>query len=211
MLYNFNKMSEISLLELIFSGDVLNNIGVGVVLSMGAVITYLFFCKYFDLKEVVQKEDDFLANIADCIYDQRIEAARDLCKREGTPEARIIRKGIKRIEGSVYEVFVAVNSQREIEVLELRKNLFRFGLFAKIMMVLGLFMTLVSLVSFFLEGQWEINQVGFYTAFVPMGLGLFFGMLICIFEVKLKSLMEKIELNLAEKSKKFLEIVAEIK
>ena len=63
-------------------------------------------------------------NIADCLYDHRLDSAKDLCKRISSPEARIIRKGLEKIDKSSLEMFVTIVNQREIETIQLRKDLF---------------------------------------------------------------------------------------
>ena len=62
------SIEQISLLELLFSGQIFTNIFIGIILVLGIVILYSFFLKYFYLKDIYNKTNDFLANIADCIY-----------------------------------------------------------------------------------------------------------------------------------------------
>ena len=205
------SIEQISLLELLFSGQILTNIFIGIILVLGIIILYSFFLKYFYLKEINNKADDFLANIADCIYDHRIDAAKDWCKRIISPESRIIKKGLDKIENSSFEIFVSVINQREIEVLKLRKNLFKFGLLAKIIILLGLFGTGVSLVSFFIENEVDFISEKFYTTLLPLSIGALLGLFIYILKIILVSLIYKIEVDLKTKGNKFLEIVAESK
>ena len=205
------SIEQISLLELLFSGQILTNIFIGIILVLGIIILYSFFLKYFYLKEINNKADDFLANIADCIYDHRIDAAKDWCKRIISPESRIIKKGLDKMENSSFEIFVSVINQREIEVLKLRKNLFKFGFLAKIIILLGLFGTGVSLVSFFIENEVDFISEKFYTTLLPLSIGALLGLFIYILKIILVSLIYKIEVDLKIKGNKFLEIVAESK
>ena len=205
------SIEQISLLELLFSGQILTNIFIGIILVLGIIILYFFFLKYFYLKEINNKADDFLANIADCIYDHRIDAAKDWCKRIISPESRIIKKGLDKMENSSFEIFVSVINQREIEVLKLRKNLFKFGFLAKIIILLGLFGTGVSLVSFFIENEVDFISEKFYTTLLPLSIGALLGLFIYILKIILVSLIYKIEVDLKIKGNKFLEIVAESK
>ena len=205
------SIEQISLLELLFSGQILTNIFIGIILVLGIIILYSFFLKYFYLKDIYNKTNDFLANIADCIYDHRIDAAKDWCKRIISPESRIIKKGLDKIENSSFEMFISVVNQREIEVLELRKNLFKFGLLAKIIILLGLFGTGVSLVSFFIENEVDFISEKFYTTLLPLSIGALLGLFIYILKIILVSLIYKIEVDLKIKGNKFLEIVAESK
>lgn len=205
------SIEQISLLELLFSGQILTNIFIGIILVLGIVILYSFFLKYFYLKDIYNKTNDFLANIADCIYDHRIDAAKDWCKRIISPESRIIKKGLDKIENSSFEMFISVVNQREIEVLELRKNLFKFGLLAKIIILLGLFGTGISLVSFFIENEIDFSSKIFYTTLLPLSIGALLGLSIYTLKIILVSLIYKIEVDLKTKGNKFLEIVAESK
>ena len=205
------SIEQISLLELLFSGQILTNIFIGIILVLGIIILYSFFLKYFYLKEINNKADDFLANIADCIYDHRIDAAKDWCKRIISPESRIIKKGLDKMENSSFEIFVSVINQREIEVLKLRKNLFKFGFLAKIIILLGLFGTGVSLVSSFIENEVDFISEKFYTTLLPLSIGALLGLFIYILKIILVSLIYKIEVDLKIKGNKFLEIVAESK
>lgn len=205
------SIEQISLLELLFSGQILTNIFIGIILVLGIIILYSFFLKYFYLKEINNKADDFLANIADCIYDHRIDAAKDWCKRVISPESRIIKKGLDKIENSSFEIFVSVINQQEIEVLKLKKNLFKFGLLAKIIVFLGLFGTGISLISFFMENEIYFISKKFYTTLLPLSIGALLGLSIYILKIILVSLIYKIEVDLKIKGNKFLEIVAESK
>ena len=66
------QTSRISLWEFLFSGGFLTDFFIVILLVLGVTALYLFFSKYFYLKEIGSKEEDFLDNVADCIYDHRI-------------------------------------------------------------------------------------------------------------------------------------------
>lgn len=205
------SVEQVSLLELLFSGQILTNIFIGIILLLGIMMLYLFFMKYFQLKEVDNKTADFLENIADCIYDHRMDAANDWCKRVISPESRIIKKGLEKIEKSSFEMFISVVNQREIEILELTKNLFKFSLLSKIIVFLGIAGTGISLILFFMEGGIYFSSKDFYTSLFPISIGALLGIMIYIFKMILGSLISKIEVDLKVKCNKFLEIVAESK
>ena len=91
------KGNQISLWELLFSGQIVTNVFLVVMFVLAVVVLYSFFEKYLSLKSMDTEEDDFLDNIADCLYDHRLDSAKDLCKRISSPEARIIRKGLEKM------------------------------------------------------------------------------------------------------------------
>jgi motA/tolQ/exbB family biopolymer transport prote in len=171
----------------------------------------LFFSKYFYLKEIGSKEEDFLDNVADCIYDHRIEAAIDWCKRVVSPESRMIKKGLENIEKSSFELFLSVQNQREAEITEIKRDIFKFELLAKIILFLGFLGAGMSFTAFFFSGKLDFGSEFFYASFLPFVVAVFIGIVVYGLDMILVSLIYKIETELKLKGNKFLEIVAEIK
>ena len=205
------QTSSISLWEFLFSGGFLTDFFIVILLVLGVAALYLFFSKYFYLKEIGSKEEDFLDNVADCIYDHRIEAAMDWCKRVVSPESRMIKKGLENIEKSSFELFLSVQNQREAEITEIKKDIFKFELLAKIILLLGFLGAGMSFTAFFLGGKLDFGSEFFYASFLPFVVAVFIGMAVYGLDMILVSLIYKIETELKLKGNKFLEIVAEIK
>ena len=205
------QTSRISLWEFLFSGCFLTDFFIVILLVLGVAALYLFFSKYFYLKEIGSKEEDFLDNVADCIYDHRIEAAMDWCKRVVSPESRMIKKGLENIEKSSFELFLSVQNQREAEITEIKKDIFKFELLAKIILLLGFLGVGMSFTAFFLGGKLDFGSEFFYASFLPFVVAVFVGMAVYGLDMILVSLVYKIETELKLKGNKFLEIVAEIK
>lgn len=205
------QTSRISLWEILFSGGFLTDFFIVILLVLGVVALYLFFSKYFYLKEIGSKEEDFLDNVADCIYDHRIEAAMDWCKRVVSPESRMIKKGLENIEKSSFELFLSVQNQREAEITEIKKDIFKFELLAKIILLLGFLGAGVSFTAFFLSEKIDFGSEFFYASFLPFVVAVFIGMVVYGLDMILVSLIYKIETELKLKGNRFLEIVAEIK
>ena len=205
------KGNQISLWELLFSGQIVTNVFLVVMFVLAVVVLYSFFEKYLSLKSLDTEEDDLLDNIADCLYDHRLDSAKDLCKRISSPEARIIRKGLEKIDKSSLEMFVTIVNQREIETIQLRKDLFKFSLWARVVLFLGVLGTGISIILFFSEGFSDLSDERFYTSFFPVSIGALLGGLIYVFKLILGSLTYRIELALKMGENKFLEIIEEIK
>jgi motA/tolQ/exbB family biopolymer transport prote in len=205
------QTSRISLWDILFSGGFLTDFFIVILLVLGVAALYLFFSKYFYLKEIGSKEEDFLDNVADCIYDHRIEAAMDWCKRVVSPESRIIKKGLENIEKSSFELFLSVQNQREAEITEIKKDIFKFELLAKIILLLGFLGAGMSFTAFCFSGKLDFGSEFFYASFLPFVVAVFIGMVVYGLDMILVSLIYKIETELKLKGNKFLEIVAEIK
>ena len=205
------QTNRISLWEFLFSGGFLTDLFIVILLVLGVTALYLFFSKYFYLKEIGSKEEDFLDNVADCIYDHRIEAAMDWCKRVVSPESRMIKKGLENVEKTSFELFLSVQNQREAEITEIRRDIFKFELLAKIILLLGFLGAGMSFTAFFLGGKLDFGSEFFYASFLPFVVAVFIGMAVYGLDMILVSLIYKIETKLKLKGNKFLEIVAEIK
>lgn len=204
------QVSQISLWELLFSGQIITSVFITLILMLGVIVVYMFFDKYFFLKSASTEEEAFLDNIADCLYDNRLDSAKDLCKRTSSPQSRIIRKGLDKIEKSPFEMFITINNQIEIENLQMRKNLFRFSIWAKIIMFIGGVGTGISLIFFFTENTADFSDETFYVSFFPVSIGAFFASLVYLLKLQLVSSVHKLELELMTIGNKFLEIVEEI-
>lgn len=200
-------MQEISLLELIFSGDKVLSILMSVEFLLAFYVVYLFFYKYFLLKEVYRKDKNFLENIADCIYDNRVDAAIDLCRRVDLPEARMINKGLKNMHKSNEELFILVGNHSEVEMLEIKNNEKIMSSFAIIMLMFSFFNTFVIVIyDFFNEVFLPLQSI-----LLPLSFGMFFGGVFYFFEWILASYISHRIIYLKKKRNKFLEIIADIK
>lgn len=202
---------EISFLEFLFSGSLSVSIVIGLLFFLGVLALYLFLYKYFYLKEVHNKNNDFLENIADCLYDHRIEAAVDWCKRVSTPESRIVRKGLDKIgKSNLSDLNLVMLSQQELEILRLRKNGFIFSFLTKFIFLLGFLGTGIGLVSFFMSGNIDLRSVLYYTSFFPICIGIFLSIIVLIFRFIINTILYNIIQDLKDKGNKFIEILAEI-
>lgn len=197
-----------SLLELLFSGLSITTVFVVIVLGLGVVILYQFFLKYFYLKKIHDTEEDLFANIADCIYDDRIDAAIDMCRRVSSPESRMIRRGLDKMNKSSFEISISLENQCEVEVLEIKKSKFNLMIISFITLLMGLLGTGLSLMTFFMAGNGDLYSLPFYTAFVPVSLGAFLAGIGCFLQGIILSWIAEIEVDLKLKGNKFLEVIS---
>lgn len=201
---------EISILDYILSSPFITSMWIFLQFLLAIFVVYSFFYRYFSLKEC-NKEKNFLANIMDCIYDTRIESAIDMCKRVDLPEARIIRRGLEKIEKSSFEIFISMKNQRELEILEVKKGLSMFGFSAKFILLNGLLGTFIVYISLLLDGGDILNNPYFHTLFLPLLFGLFFAGVFYFFEWILVLMIDHIEIHWREKEQNFLGTIIDIK
>ncbi len=194
-----------TLWEVLWAGETITDVFVIMTLIFGALMFYCFFEKYFFLKRISGKSSNFLANIADCIHDNRIESAQDLCIRTPTPESRMVSEGLSRIEKGVAEITTAVKNQKELEVFQMKKNMFRFDTTPFVAIVLGLLGSGVSLVNILLSGSQFLQLPHFYSFLNPLIVGTSLGIIGFFIRLILLSIIQDVALELNAKSKQFLE------
>ncbi|MBP7172542.1 MAG: hypothetical protein KBA33_00555 [Cloacibacterium sp.] len=202
--------TTINLWDLIFGGETLTDIFVALCFLAGIIMLYCFLQKFFYLKQMAQQTTYFMDNIADCIYDKRIESAQDMCKSTSSAESRIVAKGLLRIEKSLSEVSSAVKNQRELEISEIYKNLHRFSLMPKIVFLLGVLGSWVVLAYYFWIAKETALQLPYFYSFaIPACIGTFLAIFGFIFNGVITSLAQSAELSVRNSSIRFLEIISD--
>ena len=72
------------------------------VLSVAAI--YILIERIFALRKAAKVDDNFMRQIKDFISNGKIDAAKSLCASTDSPYARMIEKGLMRLEGKDYIV-----------------------------------------------------------------------------------------------------------
>jgi len=89
--------NSISIMELLFQGGVAGVFIILLLFCLSIVTIYLFFERLFTIKKALKKENHFFNSIKDFLHDGKHVAAIDLCKNTDTPIARMLEKGIIRM------------------------------------------------------------------------------------------------------------------
>ena len=166
--------------KIMFHGNVFANIVMITVLVLGIFSLYIFLERLFYINRMLKINDaNLMNNIQDLLNQGRVEAAVDYCVRQNTPEARILEKGITRIGRPISDIVSAMESQGQIEVSKLEKNLNLLAAVPSLAPMLGLLGTVIGLIMAFFsmsnaEGSFspKILSEGIYTALGQTATGL---------------------------------------
>ncbi|NML68935.1 MotA/TolQ/ExbB proton channel family protein [Chryseobacterium sp. RP-3-3] len=171
---------EFSFWKIMFHGGAFAKIVMFVVLALGVFSLYLFFERFFFIKRLTSKTDaNFMENIEDFIKEGKIEAAADYAKKQSSPEGRILEKGISRLGRPVSDIVSAMESQAQIEVANMEKNLNLLAVVPSIAPMLGLLGTVIGMIIAFFNlshatGSFSPKTLseGIYTALGQTAVGL---------------------------------------
>ncbi|MDH6251655.1 biopolymer transport protein ExbB [Chryseobacterium sp. H1D6B] len=206
---------EFSFWKIMFHGGAFAKIVMATVLLLGIFSVYLFFERFFFIKRLTSKTDsNFMDNIEDFIKEGKIDAAADYCKRQNSPEGRILEKGISRLGRPVSDIVSAMESQAQVEVANMEKNLNLLAVVPSIAPMLGLLGTVIGMIIAFFnlshaEGSFSPKTLseGIYTALGQTAVGLAVAIPANFFYNILLTRIDKFVLNAQNMSGEFLDII----
>lgn len=210
-----NQEHVFSLWKIMFHGNIFANIVMVTVLGLGVFAVYIFLERLFYINRMLKVNDaNLINNIADILKDGRIQNAIDYCERQNTPEARILEKGITRIGRPVSDIVSAMESQAQIEVSKLEKNLNLLASVPSLAPMLGLLGTVIGLIMAFFsmsntEGSFSPKTLseGIYTALGQTATGLAVAIPANFFYNLLLTRIDKFLLKVQNLTTDFLDVI----
>ena len=201
--------------NIMFHGNVFANVVMITVLVLGVFSLYLFLERLFYINRQIKATDmNLIDNLNDLLRDGKVQSAVDYCERQNTPEARIIEKGITRVGRPVSDIVSAMESQGQIEVSKLEKNLNLLAAVPSIAPMLGLLGTVIGIIMAFfnmanMEGSFSPKTLseGIYTALGQTATGLAVAIPANFFYNLLLTRIDKFVLKTQQLSTDFLDII----
>lgn len=206
---------EFSFWKIMFHGNIFANIVMITVLCLGIFSLYIFLERLFYINRQLKINDiNMMNNINDLLKEGKLQSAIDYCERQNTPEARILEKGITRIGRPVSDIVSAMESQGQIEVSLLEKNMNLLASIPSIAPMLGLLGTVIGIIMAFfnmanMEGSFSPKTLseGIYTALGQTATGLAVAIPANFFYNLLLTRIDKFILKVQNLSSDFLDII----
>lgn len=205
------KEDTISLLNMLIKGGYLM-IPIGI-LSLIAV--YVIIERYITIKKASKSEDNFMNNIKDFVKNGNIEAAKSLCRNSSSPQAKMIEKGISRMDKPIKEIETSIENVGKLEVYKLEKNLGILGIIAGIAPMFGFIGTIVGVIKIFynisLADNISIGLIsgGLYEKMVTSAAGLVVGVFAFIGYHWLNMMIDKVVHQMESNSIEFIDLLQE--
>lgn len=184
---------------------------------MLAFAIYLFIERMVVLTAATKEDKSFMDRIRDYIKEGKIDSAVKLCKKENTPSARMIEKGVSRIGRPMQDVQVAIENVGNLEVSKLEKGLVLMATIAAGAPMLGFLGTVLGMVQTFYNmaqdagGVIEISTLssGMYQAMVTTVGGLIVGILAMFAYNLLVSRIDRVVRQLESRTMEFMDLLNE--
>ena len=175
-----------------------------VLLALSIVAIYIFGKKWWAIRQAGRIDKNFIKDVDNYLMEGKVRSARALCRRSDTPVARMIEKGVERIDKPLGDIRIAVENVANVEVAKLEKGLPALATIAGGAPMIGFLGTVMGMVQAFFNMAQAGNNIditllsgGIYTAMITTVGGLIVGILAYFgynfLTAKITSLVSKME------------------
>ena len=204
----------LSIIELITSGGVGGNLVMGTIGILSIFAVYILIERYIAISKASKEDAGFLKSIQNFIESKDIEAAKTLCRNTDSPIARMIEKGVNRIDKPMTDISAAIENQGKLEVFKMENNLANLATISGAAPMLGFLGTVIGMIVAFHEmasagGNIDVAMLsqGIYTSMVTTVAGLVVGIIAFIAYNYLVSKVDKVIFMLEAKTTDFLDLL----
>ena len=204
----------LSILELITSGGTGGNIIMIALALLSIISVYLFFERFNTIKRASKQDPSFFSSIKNYVEDDDLKAAKTLCKNTDSSVARMLEKGIDRIDKPMTDISASIENQGKLEIYQLENNLANLATIAGAAPMIGFLGTVIGMIVAFHEmasagGNIDIEMLskGIYTAMVTTVAGLVVGILAYIAYNLLVAKVEKVIFMLEATTTEFMDLL----
>ena len=155
-----------------------------VLLALSIVAIYIFGKKWWAISQAGKIDKNFIKDVDNYLMEGKVRSARALCKRSDTAIARMIEKGVERIDKPLADIRIAVENVANVEVAKLEKGLPALATIAGGAPMIGFLGTVMGMVQAFFNMAQAGNNIditllsgGIYTAMITTVGGLIVGIL----------------------------------
>ncbi|CAM1366792.1 Putative biopolymer transporter, MotA/TolQ/ExbB proton channel family protein [Tenacibaculum sediminilitoris] len=216
LLEEVSQEKTLSIYNLIMDGGVGGQIIIALLFVLLAVALYIYFERFFAIKEASKVDVNFMDQIRDHVTNGRIDSAKSLCETTKSPTSRLIGKGISRIGKPLEDINTAIENAGKLEVYQLERNVSVLATIAGAAPMIGFLGTVIGMIVAIHEiansgGQIDIKMLsdGLYTAMTTTVAGLIVGIIAYIAYNHLVVRTDKVVYQMEAKSVEFLDLLNE--
>ena len=205
-------MEELSILELAQQGG-----WIMIVLAVLSVVAiFIFVERYIAIRSAEKDDPMFMGRIRDYIKNGDVKSAINFCRVTNTPGARIIERGISRMNQPAPEIQTAIENTGNLEVAALEKRLHVLATISGGAPMIGFLGTVIGMVEAFWQmsnagGNLDISMLsgGIYQAMVTTVGGLIVGIIALFAYNYLVAKVDGVVNELERKSLSFMDLLNE--
>ncbi len=186
------------------------------ILILSIIAVYIFFERYFVIRQAQKEDKQFMNRIKDYIHDGKVDAALALCNSHDNPVSKMMEKGIKMIGRPIRDVNAALENVGRLEIYKLEKGLPTLATVAGGAPMIGFLGTVMGMIIAFYDMSAAGNNInvsllsnGIYTAMVTTVAGLIVGIIAYFAYNILVAKVEKVVFVLEARTSEFIDLLNE--
>ncbi|MEE2700099.1 MAG: MotA/TolQ/ExbB proton channel family protein [Bacteroidota bacterium] len=202
----------LSIMQLITSGGTGGTIIMSTLGLLSIYAVYILFERYSAIKKASKEDESFFKSVKNFVEQKDITAAKTLCQNTDNPIARMIEKGVDRIDKPMTDISAAIENQGKLEVYKMENNLANLATIAGAAPMIGFLGTVIGMIVAFHEmasagGNIDVEMLskGIYTAMVTTVAGLVVGIIAYIAYNYLVTKVEKVIFQMEARTTEFLD------
>jgi len=187
-----------------------------IITLLSFIALYIYVERYLIIKKASKSDANFMNRIKDYMYEGKVDAALQLCRKTDSPQARMVEKGITRLGRPLADVSTAIENVGRLEIHKLEKRFPTLATIAGAAPLVGFFGTVIGMIKSFYEMSLAGNSLdistlssGIYIALVTTVGGLILGILAYFGYNSLVVMVENVVFQLETTSTEFLDILNE--
>lgn len=189
---------------------------IGIITLLSFIALYIFIERVLVIRKASKVDANFMNRIKDYMYEGKVEAALQLCRKTDSPQARMVEKGITRLGRPLADVTAAIENVGRLEIHKLEKRFPTLATIAGAAPLVGFFGTVIGMIKAFYEMSLAGNSLdistlsgGIYVALITTVGGLILGILAYFGYNLLVVRVENVVFQLETTSTEFLDILNE--
>jgi len=187
-----------------------------IITLLSFIALYIFIERVLVIRKASKVDANFMNRIKDYMYEGKVDAALQLCRKTDSPQARMVEKGITRLGRPLADVSTAIENIGRLEVHKLEKRFPTLATIAGAAPLVGFFGTVIGMIRSFYEMSLAGNSLdistlsdGIYIALITTVGGLILGILAYFGYNTLVVRVENVVFQLETTSTEFLDILNE--
>lgn len=199
--------------------DMLSEMGIGgnivmaVLLLLSVLAIYILVERYFAIRKESLEDEDFLMSIRKFVEEKNIDKAKTLCKNTDSPIARMIEKGLDRIDKPMTDISSAIENQGKLEIYKMDNKIANLATISGAAPMIGFLGTVIGMIIAFQKMAREATVSpadlagGIYTAMITTAAGLVVGIIAYISYNYLVNKVDKVIFQLEARTTEFLDLL----
>ena len=210
---NVSIEKQETIIDILTQLDLGGNIVMGILLILSIFAVYTLIERYFALRRISKEDETFLKNIEKYVKEKNINDAKKICRTTNSPIARMIEKGLNRIDKPMTDISASIENQGKLEIYQMDNKLANLATIAGAAPMIGFLGTVIGMIIAFQEMAKQTKVLpsdlagGIYTAMITTAAGLIVGIIAYIAYNYLVSKVDKVIFQLEAKTTEFLDLL----